>query len=153
MALPNPIVRLFRPETDAECIDRARKVVCFHEKYGRRAAMFRFALAFVLMAVAINFADFLFRVINPNPAMPNPANPAAWLGFSMGMLMGFFSGVAAFKGAHCLAQGIEYLRGERVYRLLLRYHDGLVAMMRNENDESATESAGRQPQGPESPAP
>ena len=81
------------------------------------------------------------------PRRPQPRE-LAWMGFSLGLILGFIAGFPLFKGMHCLVEGIELFRGDRINELLLRYHDAIMTMMQSERAESANAANGEQPEGP-----
>ncbi len=155
MPLPESIRTLIQRETDAHCIDRARKRVRYMQKWGRWAAASFSTIGILALASAVlvvfcvqSFAHLNAKV--QNPAAPQPRN-MDWLGFSIGLILGSISGFLLVKGMHYLGQGIEFLRGDRVYELLIRYHDAIMAMIQSEHQDLASTATGQEPQSPTSP--
>ncbi|MGO8745508.1 MAG: hypothetical protein ACLQNE_05920 [Thermoguttaceae bacterium] len=143
---------MIRRETDAECIDRVRKQVRLTEKWGRWTLVSSLITGIASVALAIGFGYGVQLVANlcgnvQNPVAPQPRE-LAWMGFSLGLILGFIAGFSLFKGMHYLVEGIELFRGDRINELLLRYHDAIMTMMQSERAESANAANGEQPEGP-----
>jgi len=148
MALPNRIQRIFRRPTDAECIERARKVVRLDKKWGKSIGVFYCLLSVLLIAAAIGFGCIVWMFAQmpghpQNAGSPQP-HDMMWLGFSLGLALGFIAGYFLFKGAHVLGQGIAFLGGDRNSELLVRYLDGIKELMEKEREiaEQAQEKHG-----------
>jgi hypothetical protein len=149
MALPNRIRRLIRRETDAECIDRARKRMRSLEKWGKWVAASYAAMGIAMVALAVCFSCLVVSFVRLGANAQIPAAPRqadlAWMGFSLGLMFGFLAGLLLFKGMFYVVEAIVFLRGNRTCELLLRYHDGIRTAMQNEGEESTNVAGSRQP--------
>src|SRR5271157_4052633 len=103
MALINRIRRMFRRPTDAECIERARKVVGLYKKWGKSIGIFYCLLGGASMALAIGFGYIVWLLAQLAGQAQNPAGPQPrdlnLLGFVVGLVFGFLAGYLLFKGA------------------------------------------------------
>ncbi|MEN6496627.1 MAG: hypothetical protein ABFD16_20250 [Thermoguttaceae bacterium] len=143
---------MFQRETDSECIERARKQVEFLEKWGKWAGIGYVALGVLTAAPAFGFfwlvglfaADLHANA--QNPAAPQPRD-LMWAGFTLGLVMGILAGVSLHKAGHLVVQGIGYLRGEPTSSLLVRYHNGIAAMIENQREECENADTTQPPQG------
>jgi hypothetical protein len=150
MAFRDRIQRLLRPETDEECIERARKYVRTAVKWGRWAGVFYSIGGLVMIGIAAAFCLLLIQASRrlgnmPNPAAPQPPN-LMWDGFVVGVILGFTAAAIAFKGGMYVMHGFQLFHGERSYELLVRYHDGLTTLVQNELEGSSSAIAWQQPQ-------
>jgi hypothetical protein len=140
MGLIGNIRRIFRQSTDVECIERARKVVRLRKNWGKSIGVFYCLLGVVTMAISIGFGYVVWLITQlavqlPNQAAPQPRD-LTWLGFAVGLVLGFLAGFMLFKGAHLLGQGIIFIRGDRISELLISYYDGIRDIMEKEREVS-----------------
>lgn len=121
------------------CIQRARKSVRFHEKWGRLCGVLYLVLATGSIGVGFFFITLVWRFANlMGPNAPNQQQPAQGGGnlepaWGIGLLLGFIAGWLCYKGAHLSCEAFRFFQGDRANRLLLEYHDAFAAIMQSQN--------------------
>jgi hypothetical protein len=120
------------PATRTKCIARARKEVRLQKKWGRWGAAFMILIGVLILGCAIGFI-ILLQLLLQQPGNPGPGfQNWAWLGFTLGIVFGFMTLVAGFKGVNAIVHGIQMLRGDPISQILVEYHDALVNVMHEE---------------------
>jgi hypothetical protein len=126
-------------QREEKCINSARKQVQLYQKWGRWNAAPFFLLAIFYAGLAVTFLLItIYMVRNFLGLQPNPNQPqinAIKQGFGLGLLFGFFSGWLFYKGIFFFYKSIDFLRGDCISHLLIKYHDGILALMQNQNDD------------------
>jgi hypothetical protein len=141
--------QLFRPfhkDSDAKCIERARKRQRYLEKWGRWAGAIYITLGIAIIATVIGFICMMMEILRSILNFANPAGqpqPRDLIleGFALGITFGIGAGFGIFKGAVAILEGIHYLRGDQANRLLLHYYDSVVAIVQSQG--VGGEDAGR----------
>lgn len=120
-----------KPLTDAEYVERVRK-----EERRCRSLTKWYALLVAVIGIA-----WLYLVIYSieklaQGLLGNPANQLL-VGYALGAIFGFISGAIAFKVAHLAVQAITVWKGDRKSQLLLRYHDHLCELAKQDETSRA----------------
>jgi hypothetical protein len=128
-------------EREEKCIQNAKKQIAQEKKWGHWIASLNLFFSIVLITAAITGIFFIINFVEKLAAMGNPANAnqqmidAAKQGLALGMTFGLGFGVFIFKGLFYLCESIKQFRGDITNNLLIKYHDGIVALMQNHNDD------------------
>jgi len=105
--------------TDEDYVERVRHTVQVLDRWRRAFQVFWITVLFAsvgILAAMVYLLDLL---------MQGNRMPLLIQGFVVGVLLGAILGLLAVKNAHGMASSLQPLRTER---LLLRYHDALIAL-------------------------
>ena len=126
---------------EEKCVETARKWVLSQKKSGKWLALVNLVMAIAFIGASIMCGVVVVRL---GPALQGPQiQNAQWFGFAIGMFIGFWSGVLAFKGGMLIVHGIKFLRGDLAAQLLVDYHDCLVALLKERESSRPGEKTGR----------
>jgi sterol desaturase/sphingolipid hydroxylase (fatty acid hydroxylase superfamily) len=142
----NLLEKIHLADTEEKCLRRARKRLDQEKKWGKWMPAISLAGAAAFLGVGVAFILIAFKMVAQfqQQLQQPPGQNAAPLGMAIGILLGFLAGSGFFKAAMQLAEFIKWLRGDLTYPLLLKYHDGLAALMSHEALQEAA-SAGPMP--------
>jgi zinc transporter ZupT len=105
--------------TDEDHVERVRRTVQLLERW-RRPLQVLWLTTAVASIGSLGAMAYLLELL-----MQGNRNPLLIQGFIVGVLLGAMAGLLVVKAAHALASSLKPLRTER---LLLRYHDALMAL-------------------------
>jgi len=126
-------------EREEKCIQNAKKQIAHEKKWGRWDAVSYLFLSIVLITAGIAGLYFITNFVKKIAEMGNPANPnqqmidAAKQGLALGLVFGCGIGLFLLKGVFYLYESIKLFRGDITNNLLIKYHDGILALMQNQN--------------------
>lgn len=109
-------IPIYKKMTDADLVERTRKNL----KWFKRVAWIHLI---VVAAIAI-FIPMLYRFTTEFIRdMPNDFRKWAWSGLLFGVVIGSVLGVYIHKAAEAIVMGFDLLQVNRKDRLLIKYHD------------------------------
>lgn len=131
------------PSAREKCIEQARKAIRIQERWGSWSGLVCFVLGFASFALGIVLIVLIQKI-----ALMDRNVGGVWGGVVLGMLLGIILISIFYQSGSAIVKGIKFLRGDPADRILVEYHDALLALMRtdslslpSEPDASVPESA------------
>jgi hypothetical protein len=112
-------------EADAEYIEKARRAVEWHERWGRWLVAGNFAIAATHIGMAVAILYIAFGVIR---------NPGLLAGIGAGIGVGLIAGYFGAHGMSLFRDALISIRGFPEARLLVKYHDALAVALDRHNE-------------------
>ena len=128
-----PIFR--KPLSDAEIVEQTRREMKRTQHYGKHLLAIQTA-TIIMWAIFLYLAIDMLKILENTP-LKMPSGVCIMIGMTIGVV---------FSGSLCnCAQTIRNLRGDRTSLLLVKYHDALTAINRQEDSlaTNCTESTNR----------
>jgi hypothetical protein len=125
-------------EREEKCVKRARRQVQLFQKWGRWWAIFCLLLSitFVVLGIMLfnRVLDTIANIAMLDPKINQQQIEHIKMCVKIGLTLGVGLGFIFLKAAQLLAESIFMLRGDTTSHLLIKYHDGILALMQNQND-------------------
>jgi hypothetical protein len=137
---------------EEKCIQLARKPLRFQQKWGRRAGVLYLVMAAACIGLCFAFLGLTWKMVEFLAGnAPNGQQPGRGLigpSCAVGLMLGFLAGYVGYKGLYCFGEAIKSFRGDRTDQLLVKYHDGITALMQNQAAFSEEPSKADPPKTP-----
>jgi hypothetical protein len=144
--------RTVSPDARKKCIERARKAVQAHEKWGLWLGLLYFVLGILGFGLSIAFIILFQRFVQFQVNQAQGEQNLAWMGFLLGLTFGAIASVTAFASLRHVVEGIKLLRGDPASHILVEYHDAIVNMMHEQDGATFCESNAPAPHCSSSPS-